>query len=57
MKKYIDFDKIDKKVYLNYYLEDVRLSIKIPVEFKDFIGANMKFEKFSINYSIYLTDF
>jgi len=55
-KKYIDFDKIEKKLYINYYLEDIHLTVKTPIESKDKIEDDMKIEKFTIDHTVYLTD-
>lgn len=55
-KKYIDFDKIENKLYINYYLEDIHLSVKTSIEFRNDIEENIKIEKFSMNHSVYLTD-
>ena len=55
-KKYINFDKIEKKLYINYYLEEIHLIVKTPIESKEKIEDNMKIEKFTIDHSIYLTD-
>lgn len=55
-KKYIDFDKIEKKIYINYYLEEIQVSVKTPVETINKIEDDIKIEKFTINHSVYLTD-
>ncbi|MFX1397277.1 MAG: hypothetical protein ACFFAS_09565 [Promethearchaeota archaeon] len=57
MKKYIDFDKLDEKVYINYFLEDYKLSIKVPLEDLNHPEDKIKIAKFQINHSVYLTEF
>lgn len=57
MKKYIDFDKIDEQVYLNYYLEDYKLSLKIPLENVSDSESVMKIDGFRLDHNVYLTDF
>lgn len=57
MKKNIDFEKTERKLYIYCYLDDLDYSVKIPVEFLKDSFKDVKIEKFNISNSIYLTDF
>ena len=54
---YIGFDKLGKKIHINYYLEESNLTIKIPIKNSNKKDAELKIEKFNITNYIYLTDF
>jgi hypothetical protein len=56
-KIFIDLDKSNSKIFINYYLEDFKILIKIPLEIegeKD--DSSLAVEKFDISNKIYLTD-
>jgi len=57
MKMYIDFNKLEKKIYINYYLEEIKLSIKIPINNSNIKNIELKIEKFDFTNYIYLTTF
>ncbi|MFX1274764.1 MAG: hypothetical protein ACFFBP_09450 [Promethearchaeota archaeon] len=57
MKKYLEFDKIEKIFYTNYFLEDISLNVKVPAEPLKNPDVDIKIEKFTIKNSVYLTDF
>ena len=52
-----DFDKVEKKIYINHYLEDFKLSLKIPIEKSEIDESHMKIEKFQLNHTVYLMNF
>ncbi len=56
-KMYMDFNKLEKKIYINYYLEDIKLSIKIPINKSYKKDTELKIEKFEFTNYIYLTAF
>ncbi|MFX1502553.1 MAG: hypothetical protein ACFFDH_16445 [Promethearchaeota archaeon] len=57
LKIFIDFDKLKSKIYINYYIEDFKIDIKIPIKFKEFDKeSNFTLEKFDISNKIFLTN-
>ncbi|MFX1409351.1 MAG: hypothetical protein ACFFA6_03300 [Promethearchaeota archaeon] len=56
MKIFIDFDKANSKISINYFLEDSKIVIKVPLKDKD-NDKNDKIimGKFDIANKIYLT--
>ena len=56
-KMYMDFNKLEKEIYINYYLEDIKLSIKIPINKSYKKDTELKIEKFKFTNYIYLTAF
>jgi len=56
-KMYMDFNKLEKKIYINYYLEDIKLSIKIPINKSYKKDTELKIEKFEFTNYTYLTAF
>ncbi len=54
---YIDFDKLEKKIHINYYLDEINLVIKIPIKKSNIKDTELKIEKFNIINYIYLTNF
>ncbi len=57
MKKYIDFDKIEKQVYINYFLEDYKINLKIPLEEVKNQDRLMKIDNFRLDHNVFLTEF
>ncbi|MBN1800564.1 MAG: hypothetical protein JW891_03610 [Candidatus Lokiarchaeota archaeon] len=57
MKKYINFDKIEKQVYLKYFLEDYKINLKIHLEDVNDQHEFMKIDGFKLDHNIYLTEF
>ncbi|MFX1364018.1 MAG: hypothetical protein ACFFCE_14700 [Promethearchaeota archaeon] len=57
LKTFIDFDKSKSKIYINYYIEDFKIDIKIPIKFKEFDGeSNIILETFDISNKTFLTN-
>ena len=53
-KMYMDFNKTEKQIYINYFLEEVKLSIKIPINNSNKKHTSLKIEKFKFTNYIYL---
>ena len=57
IKKFVDFDKEEEMFYTNFYLEDCKYNVKIPllkVKEKDF---KVKIDKFNLSQHVYLVNF
>ena len=50
MKKFIDIEKDSEKFYINHYLDDCDITVKVPVNGNDEIVI----EKFNLSKHIYL---
>ena len=55
-KIFIDLDKANSKVFINYYIEDFKILIKIPLD-KEEKKENSRviIDKFDISNKVYLT--
>ncbi len=47
MKKFIDFDKSEGAIYTNYYMDDSKIVLKVP------IGQNDKVKNDEFNFTTY----
>ncbi len=54
ISKFIDFDKIEKVLYNNLYMKDLKLVVKIPLNPKDEPVKKIKIEKFDLTKYCYL---
>ncbi len=54
ISKFIDFDKIEKVLYNNLYMKDLKLVVKIPLNPKDDPIKKIKIEKFDLTKYCYL---
>ncbi|MFW9948402.1 MAG: hypothetical protein ACFFDX_16365 [Candidatus Odinarchaeota archaeon] len=57
MKKFIDYDKSNSKIFINYFIEDSKTLVKVPLK-NDVIDKDydIRIENFDISNKIYLTD-
>ncbi|TXT57147.1 MAG: hypothetical protein BAJALOKI2v1_530011 [Promethearchaeota archaeon] len=56
MKKFIDFDKNEKVFFDNFYLDDEKLVIKIPLSaVEENPKEDLKIEHFNLAKYVYLT--
>ncbi|MFX1446000.1 MAG: hypothetical protein ACFFHV_21495 [Promethearchaeota archaeon] len=53
---YMDFSKLDKVLYVNYYLEEFKLSVKIPINNSNKMDAKLRIEEFEFTNHVYLTE-
>ena len=54
LKKYIDFDKINKKIYDNYFLDEFKIVLKVPIVLDGNQDAEIKIDNFNIAKYSYL---
>ncbi|MDX1798839.1 MAG: hypothetical protein R3255_09340, partial [Candidatus Lokiarchaeia archaeon] len=55
LKMFIDLDKSRVQFYINYYLEDFKVLIKVPLKEDDEKDvSNIIFDKFDISNKIYI---
>jgi len=57
IKRFIDFNKDTNLFYNNFYLNDFKIIIKIPLIEKENSQLEIEIEKFSIVNDIYLTSY
>ncbi len=56
IKIFLDLDKTNLKIFINYFVEDFKVLIKIPLEKDDEKeNTNLVVDKFDISNKIYLT--
>jgi len=49
---FIDFDRDKELFYINYYMDDFKIVVKIPIDADDYSDACIKIDKFnSIKYT------
>lgn len=56
-RKFIDFDKLDRELYNNFYLKDANVVVKMPLMGSDNTKEDSKIEKFSLEKSVYLVSY
>jgi hypothetical protein len=54
MKMFIDFDKSKEEFNINYYLEDYKIVLKIPISNYEESDSNIKIEEFNLTKYTYL---
>lgn len=54
IKMFIDFDKTNKKIYFNYYIEDNHYVLKVPLEKINELDQAILIENFDLSKYIYL---
>ena len=57
LKKFLDFDKIDKKFYINYYLDDFKIVLKDSLNKENTKSCDFMFDRFNLEKYIYLIHF
>ena len=55
LKKYIDFDKTNKIIYGNYFLDEFKIVLKVPIVLDGNQDAEIKIDNFNITEYNYLT--
>ena len=56
IKIFIDFDKSNKKIYFNYYIEDNHKVLKVPLEKINKLDQAILIENFDLSKYIFLTN-
>jgi len=51
---FIEFDKKNHIFYINYYLEDCKVVLKIAIDNDEESDSNLKIEKFDLKKYVYL---
>jgi len=54
MNMFIEFDKKNHIFYINYYLEDCKVVLKIAIDNDEESDSNLKIEKFDLKKYVYL---
>ncbi len=57
IKKYIDFDKNSSELYNNYYLNNQKIVLKIPIKKYGKIDVIPEIDKFQIENSVFITSY
>ncbi|TFG23714.1 MAG: hypothetical protein EU533_02880 [Promethearchaeota archaeon] len=56
-KKFIDYNKDDGNFYNNFYLDELKLVIKLPLTGKEEEKRGIQIEKFTIDNDVYLISY
>ena len=54
LKKYIDFDKNNKTIYINYFFDEFKIVLKVPIVLGGNQDAEIKMDNFNITEYNYL---
>ena len=59
LKKFVDYDKKNRLLYDNFYLNDIKFVIKIPFQDSRKEGSinNIRIAKFNLTDSIYISNY
>lgn len=55
MKSFVDFDKEQEQFYLNFYFDDLKKVLKIPINISDEFIKEIKLDNFNLSKYTYLT--
>ncbi len=55
LKKYIDFDKTNNQIYDNYFIDEFKIVLKVPIVLGGNQDAEIKIDNFNITEYNYLT--